>query len=149
MSTRRINVGCATYKERGFTNIDINPRHNPDIVRDVRRGLPFDGSSCAEVRTSHVLEHLPNDDVLFLVGEIYRVLAPGGIWSITVPLGNTGDLDHKMLFTEDSFNSLLRPENADYFQLNMRWEEVEGSRGITQEKRSHVRSFNLQLRAVK
>jgi hypothetical protein len=31
----------------------------------------------------------------------------------------------------------------------MRWEEVEGSRGITQEKRSHVRSFNLQLRAVK
>lgn len=113
--SRRINLGCGPYGERSsaeWVNIDINPSQHPDIVRDVRRGLPFDDSSCAEVRTWHFLEHLAHDDFLFLVGEIYRVLAPGGEWSIIVPLGNTGDFDHKMLFTEDSFDCLMREETA-------------------------------------
>ena len=150
--TRRINIGCGPYRIDGndWVNIDANPRWRPDIVRDIRRGLPFDDSSCGEVLTSHFLEHLASDDLIFLVGEIYRVLAPDGLWKILAPLGCTGDLDHKMIFADDSFDVLLRPESANYYQLHMRWEEVAGSRGIRQEPtRPHIASLHLVLRAVK
>lgn len=148
---RKINLGCGVYRESGagWINIDINPRAKPDIVRDVRRGLPFDDNSAAEVQTSHFLEHLDNDSLIFLVGEIYRVLGDGGAWSIVVPVGNTGDLDHKMQFTPDSFDSLLRPENADYFQTAMQWREVPGSRRLQGEPRPSVKSLVLKLQAVK
>jgi predicted SAM-dependent methyltransferase len=149
-SVRRLNIGCGVYRSAGYINIDSNPLLSPDLVRDVRRGLPFDDSSCAEVVTSHFLEHLSNDDCLFLIGEIYRVLVYGGVWSIVVPLGSTGELDHKMLFEEWSFDALLRPENSAYFQLQMKWEEVEGSRMVKPEKsRPGVRSLHLRLRAAK
>lgn len=146
---RKVNIGCATYHAPGFINIDINPLVKPDMVRDVTRGLPFDDSSVGEVLTSHFLEHIDSRDLLFLVGEIYRVLAGGGVWSIVVPLGNTGDLDHRMQFTEDSFDGLTRPENAVYYQIQMRWEIVEGSRRVVQEPRPHVQSLQIKLRAIK
>jgi predicted SAM-dependent methyltransferase len=149
---RRINIGCGPYPKQDasgeWVNIDANPLQRPDIVRDVRRGLPFDSSSCEEVLTSHFLEHLASDDVLFLIGEIYRVLCPGGIWSIVVPLENTGDIDHKMLFTKDSFDILLRPEASTYFQMPMAWREIEGSRRVVREQRG-IHSLHLRLVAVK
>lgn len=147
---RSVNLGAGPYKTPGWTNIDINPAHKPDIVRDVRRGLPFDDSSCEHVRTSHFLEHLANDDMIWLMGEIYRVLKPGGHWQIVVPLGCTGELDHKMQFTEGSFDILTRPETSDYFQQPMRWEEVEGMRRVEEEPtRKGVFSLHLRLRAIK
>jgi predicted SAM-dependent methyltransferase len=150
---RRVNLGCGPYprpQADGWINIDANPRHRPDIVRDVRRGLPFDGSSCDTVECSHFLEHLAHDDLIWLIGEIYRVLKPGGEWWIVVPLGNSGELDHKMQFTESSFDILLRPEAADYFQVAMAWREVAGSRAVRPEPtRPQVMSLHLKLEAVK
>jgi predicted SAM-dependent methyltransferase len=146
----KLNIGCGPYKrlERGWLNMDSNPRMKPEILRDVRRGLPFSNESLVEVSTSHFLEHLANDDLIFLIGEIYRVLEPGGIWSIVAPLGCTGDLDHKMQFTADSFDVLLRPESADYYQTPMAWREPAGARVIRPEVRG-IKSLHLILVAVK
>ena len=150
-TNRRLNLGCGVYHEDGadWINIDANPHADPDILRDVRRGLPFDGSSCAEVLTSHFLEHLPPDDLIFLIGEIHRVLVASGIWRIVVPLGNTGDIDHKMQFSVDSFAMLPRPEAERYYQIpGLRFEEV--SKAVKVEPtRPLVESLWLMLRAVK
>ena len=116
---RKVNIGCATYQREGWINIDKNPLMRPDIVRDVARGLPFDTSSVDEILASHVLEHLSSEDLIFFIGESYRVLVPGGVLEIIVPLGNTGGLDHKMQFCEDSFDMLCLDENAAYLQLEM------------------------------
>ena len=86
---RKINIGCGPYPQEGYINIDINPLWNPDIVRDVQKGLPFDDSSVGEVLASHSLEHLrTSDDLIYVMKEVYRVLIPEGIFDISLPLGN-------------------------------------------------------------
>ena len=121
-NSRKVNIGCGPYKEGGYINIDINPIHNPDIVRDVTRGLPFDSDSVSEIRAYHFLEHLDNHDTIFVIKECYRVLIDGGMLDIVVPLGNSGELDHKMQFTETSFDLLLLSEDTRInFDTQMYW----------------------------
>lgn len=108
----------------GAINLDSNAAWEPDLVRDVSRGLPFDDKSVDKVTTSHVLEHLETKDLMFLVGEIYRVLKTDSQWVIVVPIGNTGDIEHTKLFTETSFDILCRPEASIHFGSKMRWHQV-------------------------
>ena len=139
---RKINIGCGPYKESGYINIDINPLHNPEIVRDVRRGLPFDSNSVSEVRAYHFLEHLDNHDTIFIIKECHRVLIDGGVLDIIVPLGNSGELDHKMQFTETSFDLLFcREDTKINFDTQMYWELID--KKIFQQK---TLSFRVMMR---
>jgi len=102
-------------------NIDRNPAWQPEVVRDLKRGLPFSDGVADEVLASHFLEHLYYEDFIFLVGEVYRVLKPGALFHIRVPLGVTCDLDHHMVFLESSFDTFFRPETSTYHQTPMAW----------------------------
>lgn len=79
-----------------------------DILRNVdKHGLPFDSDSVDEVRASHFLEHC--HDLVFIMNEIHRVLKPGGIVTITVPIVGIGtgafrDPTHVRYFCRDSFS---------------------------------------------
>lgn len=123
---RKINLGCGPYKEEEYINIDINPHWNPDIARDVRKGLPFDSSSVQEIRAHHFLEHLVSEEILFVLEECYRVLVDNGILDIIVPLRDMSSIDHKTLFTETSFDHFLRENNDSevYFNTDMKWSPV-------------------------
>lgn len=121
---RRLNLGCGPYKERGFINIDRNPLLEPDLVRDVLRGLPYDDGSVVEVRAWHFLEHVPREELPWLIGEIWRVLGIGGLFHIRVPLREPYSLDHLQSFDEWSFDPLVLPETAAYYQQTFIWEDL-------------------------
>ena len=55
------------------------------IVHDLRRGIPASSSSVDAVYHSHVLEHIGRDYVPTFLGEILRVLKPGGVHRVVVP----------------------------------------------------------------
>ena len=55
------------------------------VVHDLRRGIPLDDASADAVYHSHVLEHIDRDHVDSFLGEIRRVLRPGGIHRVVVP----------------------------------------------------------------
>lgn len=136
---RHLNLGCGPYKIDGAINLDSNAGWKPDVVRDVARGLPFDDKSVDLVTTSHFLEHLDTTTLMFLIPEIYRVLKTGGDWKIVVPIGNTGDIEHVKLFTEDSFDILCRDEASTHFGP-MKWKWVSD--------RIEKNALNLILRAA-
>jgi SAM-dependent methyltransferase len=76
---------------RGHTNIDyvcgaLRPEVFPelDAVRVDVTNIPFEDGEFDVVICNHVLEHVPEDDVA--MGEIFRVLAPGGFAVLQVPL---------------------------------------------------------------
>jgi SAM-dependent methyltransferase len=73
----KINLGCGIEKKAGFINIDIDPRHDPDLLCDCLN-LPYGDDSVDVVRAFDFLEHMPNDKRLDIIEEIYRVLKPGG-----------------------------------------------------------------------
>ena len=47
--------------------------------------LPFESNSLEAVFCSHVIEHLPNENVQYLFNEVFRILAPGGYFRVTCP----------------------------------------------------------------
>lgn len=144
---RMVNIGCGPYKIDGFINIDINPLQNPDMIRDVRRGLPFDTSSVDKLVASHILEHLDPDNFIWVMGEIYRVLISDGVLQIEVPLGITGSVDHKMFFTKDSFDMFFRPEASLYYQTDFRWEFIDQKESICASAGTPL--LNISMRAIK
>ena len=121
----KINLGSGIYPENGYINIDIDQSVNPDIVRDLSRGLPFSNDTIQEVRAYHILEHLSPEDFLFNLSEVNRVLISEGVFDIQVPLGITDDPTHKIFFNENSFNVFLDKNSQYYYRRNAAWMLIE------------------------
>jgi SAM-dependent methyltransferase len=68
-----------------YQGMDIAPEFaRPDIlIRDISSGIPFPDRSYDFVFCIEVLEHVPNP--FGTLGEIYRVLKPGGVLILSVP----------------------------------------------------------------
>lgn len=80
-----LDIGCGPARAPGHVGLDRYPFPGVDVVRDLRRGLPFNDSIFDGVRAHHVLEHFTGDDLLFVVDEMWRVTKPGGQLEVTVP----------------------------------------------------------------
>jgi SAM-dependent methyltransferase len=105
--------GLDTFlKKRGaaLTILDIN-RQRGDLAADVT-ALPFADGAWSVVICTHVLEHVRDDRAA--VGEIHRILAPGGYAVVQVPY----DPDLPETVEYDEPNPLeeghLRTYGADY-----------------------------------
>jgi ubiquinone/menaquinone biosynthesis C-methylase UbiE len=140
----KLNLGSGIYPADGYINIDSDPSVKPDILRDVRRGLPFNSDMVDEVRAYHFLEHLAPEDFIFALTEVYRVLKDSGIFDIRVPLGITDDPTHKTFFTEGSFNVFLDVNSQFNYRNNMNWELV--SKKVIREK---FPTLHIVLRCLK
>lgn len=76
----KINLGCGFKKVPGYINIDNRQECKPDRLLNIaKNGLKgFDDNSVDEVRAYDFLEHVPPDNVFFVMDEIWRVLKPDG-----------------------------------------------------------------------
>lgn len=111
-----------SFSHWDYTTSDL---HSPlaDVKADIC-ALPFEDNSYDFILCNHVLEHIPND--LKAMEELYRVLKPGGIAILQVPLEedreNTfeddaitdqqertrifGQYDHVRVYGQDYYNRL-------------------------------------------
>jgi protein O-GlcNAc transferase len=80
----RLHIGGKKIKE-GWKIFDIEPRDEVDFVGDIRDLSAFAEASCVEVYASHVLEHLPPQDILTVLNGLHRLLVPGGNLYLSVP----------------------------------------------------------------
>ena len=80
-----LNLGCGNSIINSWVNVDISPLADNVKKMNFLNGLNFSNESFDVVYMSHVLEHIPIEDVLNVSSEIYRVLRPGGILRIVVP----------------------------------------------------------------
>lgn len=80
-----LNVGSGSLCVDGYLNVDIRAIDGVDVVADVG-GLPFDDGTVAEVRSSHVLEHFPQEELRRRVLPHWvGKLRPGGTLRAVVP----------------------------------------------------------------
>lgn len=80
----RLNCGCGNHLKAGWVNIDLCKQ--ADLRLDLRRRMPLDDCSVAEIYSEHFMEHLQYpDEVGAFLAESFRVLMPGGKFHLRVP----------------------------------------------------------------
>jgi SAM-dependent methyltransferase len=101
-----IQYGCGLCSPDGWLNFDASPRLRieramvlrpfvratvgllfPENVRvgDIVKGLPVSDGSAAGVYCSHILEHVPRDDLPVALRNTLRMLRRGGVFRLVVP----------------------------------------------------------------
>ncbi len=84
----RLNLGCGNLRIPSYQGVDFHPGPAVDRVMDIASvPWPFADSSVERVIAWHFMEHLAGLDLDRVMREIARVLIPGGILYVKVPLG--------------------------------------------------------------
>jgi len=82
----KLNLGSGPQKLDGYTNVDIQERHNPDIIWDLRNiPYPWNDNTIDSILLSHVIEHISYRKHTEVFKELYRILKPGGFLTIVCP----------------------------------------------------------------
>lgn len=107
MAKLALNVGCGSVHKQDddfyeWVNIDmVDPA---DVICDVREGLPYKEKEVDLVFMDNLLEHFDNDEFLFVMNEVWRVLKTKGHFRIIVPdalnwfEGAAADPTHRRFF---------------------------------------------------
>lgn len=78
----KLHFGAGPHRLEGWLNTDLIAG---DAYLDLRRRLPFADGSFAFAFGEHVIEHVDERSGQRLLGELRRVLRPGGVLRVTTP----------------------------------------------------------------
>ncbi len=104
---RRLNFACGTDIRDGWVNMDVARLDGVGVVHDFNAfPYPFKDGAFDEIYASHALEHV--DDLLRVMEEFQRILAPGGVVKALVPYFSSPnsyrDPTHRIWFTSQTFS---------------------------------------------
>jgi predicted SAM-dependent methyltransferase len=85
MSSSYLNIGCGSIFHLSWNNIDSHQNSSLIQIHDIRKGLPFSNGYLDACYSSHVLEHLTQEQAKSLLNECIRVLKSNGIIRLVVP----------------------------------------------------------------
>ena len=114
---RKIDLGGLHNSPPGYESLDI--REGGDLQHNVAHGLPFEDNTIGVIRAVDFLEHIPSGaDVVDLMGEIWRVLAPNGFLISSTPStdgkGAFCDPTHVSFWNDLSFRYYCDPAFTKY-----------------------------------
>ena len=81
----KLNIGCGEKKLNGYKNIDCRKECNPDICDFIQNIKTFDGERIEEIYASHIIEHIPHEDVPIIFERMHSWLKHGDKMFISVP----------------------------------------------------------------
>ena len=115
---RDLDLGAGTViRAPGAIRADRSREVRPDVVMNVAQGLPFRSLSLARISCFDLVEHL--EDIPALMGEVHRVLQPGGMVFITTPhfscANSYTDPTHKQHFGLRSFDYFTADHALSYY----------------------------------
>ena len=117
----KLQIGCGKQHFDDFINMDISDYCAPDIRHDVRRGLPmFEDNMFQEVLANGILEMiLPNEEFVFVMNEVWRVLKQDGEFCGQVP-----SIDPRVLMLDPFDRRWFKEETFNYWNVNEHaWKE--------------------------
>ena len=82
---QRLHWGCGMRAAPGWVNSDAGYAPGVDIVRDIRLGLPIANDAFDYIVSIHALPEIPFADLGLTLGELHRVLKPGGWIRLGLP----------------------------------------------------------------
>lgn len=116
---RRLNWGCGDHVAPGWINSDVKPGAGTDLVADIREGLPLETGSVDYAVSIHALPEFSFPELVPVLEELRRVLAPGGTLRLALP-----DLDRGI----DAYRS----GDESYFKVSPEEARSLGGRFVVQ-----------------
>jgi len=109
LGAHNLNCGSAKHRLPGFVNLDVSPNVGADVVHDLEDlPLPFLPETFDAVFGSHVFEHIHRERFIPLVGDLVRILKPGGFLISVTPYCSSDDaIDnpfHLQAFSETTWH---------------------------------------------
>ena len=81
-----LNIGCGNNHIPGWLNVDLDCGVRAGVVYlDATRPFPIKTGAFDAVLYEHMIEHIPKPDAVRMIGEIFRVLKPGGKFRVVTP----------------------------------------------------------------
>lgn len=80
-----VNLGCGANTSPEFINVDTRAMPNVHYIHEVQKLPMFADNSVDLLYASHLLEHVPRNEVIQTLREWRRVLKPGGVLRFGVP----------------------------------------------------------------
>lgn len=155
MAARILDLGCGRSKHSGAVGLDLFPHPGVDLAADLNRPLPLTADSFDQVRLRHAAEHV--DDLAALLGEVHRVLRPGGLAYILTPHYSAAaawtDPSHRQRLGYFSLDYFCGLASDDFRPLSYRFALVErrlifgksGRLGLTAWANRHPRAYEQHL----
>jgi predicted SAM-dependent methyltransferase len=85
----QLGPGQKNYLD-GWINVDANAfSAKCDVWADLRNTLPFRDGTVDVLYSHHVVEHLPDDQLVDHFRDVFRCLKPGGVFRIGGPNGDS------------------------------------------------------------
>lgn len=117
-----IEIGGGTLVQPGWINLDSRNGHGEWARMAQDTPWPTGDNTVDAIRASHVMEHIPaGQERIDVMNEAHRVLKPGGVFEIIVPLlvgtwHAIADPTHISFWCKESFHYFdgLFAANADY-----------------------------------
>lgn len=106
----KIYLGAGGSPRDGWINIDNRALTGIDIVRDVLRGLPFADGTIEEIASDNFLEHIPQEEVIWFMNEMWRVLQDNGRSHHRIALAGTANF-----YQDPTHLSHWIPMGLEYF----------------------------------
>ena len=105
---RKLEIGAWPNIREGWLHTDAYPTSRRIVFLDAKRPFPFEDGTFDYIFSEHQIEHLTYKEGLFMLGECYRVLKPGGKIRVATP-----DLE--------TLVGLYAAEKSDLQQRYIRW----------------------------
>lgn len=115
----RMNWGCGSYVDAGWFNSDLKSDPGIDLSVDIVAGLPLEDATFDHIVSVHALPMIPIPELLNVLGELRRVLRPGGTLRLCLP-----DLDKAI--------AAYQRNDRDYFHVPDEDESTVSGKMITQ-----------------
>jgi SAM-dependent methyltransferase len=119
-----IEIGGGTLVQPGWINLDSRNGHGEWARMAQQTPWPTGDNTVDAIRASHVMEHIPaGQERIDVMNEAHRVLKPGGVFEIIVPIVNDplswhaiADPTHVSFWVLESFHYFDGhfAANADY-----------------------------------
>lgn len=82
---RCLRIGAGRHVDSDWLALDLFPTHWGIVLMDASQPFPFPNESVDVIQSEHMIEHIPYEDGLRMLGECHRILRKGGLIRIGTP----------------------------------------------------------------